>query len=200
MSLPELRRTPKNACERNVYITSQGVAFPAYPVGGRCEIRAKQLQTGFFELRAYPDDAAGQDYFYPWVPDGVGTVQVPKNVPDGTIVMTGGLNGCGITVSEEGNSYIFYHDANCQYLTPANTRGKVVATAKPRDYDPLDWGFKAFQHALLQKEPSGEVFYGHCIVAVKKEGKFGLYVTGSMKLSGKRTQLPLNVSQCIVTF
>lgn len=199
MSLSELRQTPKSACERNVYITGQGTAFPRYPVGGRCDIRARQLETGFFDVHAFPKDT-GTDYFYPWVPNGVGTVRVPKNVPDRTIVLTGGLNGCGITVTEDGNSYVFYHDANCRYLTPANTTGTVVAVAKPRDYDPLDWGFKSFETELLKKPPTGEVFYGHCIVAVKNQGKFGLYVTGSMKLSGRRAQLPLNVSQCIVTF
>lgn len=208
MSLKTLRVDPLNACMRNVYrtgpapgsFTSQG----ALVEGGRCSIGVTEVQTGIFDLKAVESSYGSSDYFYPWMRTGIGWVQVPKNVPDGTIVMTGGVNGCTIVVTEYLSNYYFYHDGDSKYLYPGLTTGNEVARVAPKDYDPLGWGEKTFQNALGEAasagiQPIGDVSYGHFVVAVKKDGRFGIYVTGVMSLNGL-TKLPVGLSSCIVTF
>ena len=116
MSLATLRSDPQNACLRNVYrtgpapgsFTGQG----AIVEGGRCTIAATEVTTGVFDLKAIASNYASTDYFYPWLRQGVGWVQIPKNVPDGTIVMTGGVNGCTLVVTEFLSNYFFYNDGD----------------------------------------------------------------------------------------
>ena len=208
MSLATLRSDPQNACLRNVYrtgpapgsFTGQG----AIVEGGRCTIAATEVTTGVFDLKAIASNYASTDYFYPWLRQGVGWVQVPKNAPDGTIVMTGGVNGCTLVVTEFLSNYFFYHDGDSKYLYPGLTTGNEVARVAPKDYDPLGWGQKAFESALQQaarggKKPVGDISYGHFVIAVKKNGRFGMYVTGVMSLNGL-TKLPAGPYSCIVTF
>lgn len=208
MSLATLRSDPQNACMRNVYrtgpapgsFTGQG----AIVEGGRCTIATKEVATGIFDLTAVASNYASVDYFYPWLQRGVGWVQVPKTVPDGTIVMTGGVNGCTLVVTELLSNYFFYHDGDSRYLYPGLTTGNEVARVAPKDYDPMGCGQKAFEEALAQASrkgtrPVGDISYGHFVVAVKTNGRFGMYVTGVMSLNGL-TKLPLGASSCVATF
>src|SRR5258706_14959368 len=103
MSLATLRSNPATAAMTNVYRTSPGKDIPigagTLVEGRKCMIGATEVQTGIFDLVAHPDKSyAIVDYFYPWMRTAVGWVKVPKAVPDGTIVMTGGVNGCTIVV------------------------------------------------------------------------------------------------------
>ncbi|CDG81568.1 hypothetical protein [Janthinobacterium agaricidamnosum] len=205
MSLNALRSDPRNACERNAYITGPKPGSfrnsGDFVRGGPCFIEASQLEAGFVSLLAVERNYNNKDFFYPWLQRGVGWVPVPKNVPDGTIVMTGGVNGCSIVVSESAGHYNFYHDGDSKHLDRSMIDGKEVARVKPNDYDPLGWGHMQFINALskARKMDEGAVDYGHFVVAVKKDGKFGFYSTGVMNLNG-RSRLPLGVSTCIVTF
>jgi hypothetical protein len=45
----------------------------------------------------------------------------------------------------------------------------------------------------------GDVSYGHFVVAIKKNGRYGMYATGIMSLNGLK-KLPFGVTPCIVTF
>ncbi len=207
MSLSTLRSDPKNACMRNVYRT--GPASGSFTgagdmvEGGRCTITSGEASTGFFDLKATAK-TTGTDFFYPWLRTGVGWVKVPKNVADGTIVMTGGVNGCSLVVSEQTTDYYFYHDGDSKYLKDDMVVGNEIARVAPKDYDPLGWGQKTFESALQKAaqtgvKPVGDVSYGHFVVAVKKDGRFGFYSTGVMSLNGL-TKLPIGLSTCIVTF
>ena len=208
MSLKQLRADPLNACLTNVYRTGPGRdAFNgagALVEGGPCVIDAKEVQAGFYDLKAVPTGYTGSDYFYPWLRTGVGFVKVPKNGPDGTIVMTGGVNGCSIVVNELGSDFYFYHDGDSKFLGTVATVGTGVAKVTPRDYDPFDMGNKAFSAALASAakakvKPTGDVSYGHFVVAVKVAGRFGFYSTGVMSLNGL-AKLPVGLTTCIVKF
>ena len=208
MSLALLRSDPMNACLANVYRTGPNpgsfTGAGAMVEGGGCTIGSNEVNTGFFDLKATASNYASYDYFYPWLQRGVGWVQVPKNAPDGTIVMTGGVNGCTMVVTELLSSYYFYHDGDSKYLYPGMTTGNEVARVSPKDYDPLGWANKIFQSKLHEGAragvvPVGDVSYGHFVVAVKKDGRFGMYSTGVMSFNGL-TKLPVGLSPCIVTF
>ena len=207
MSLAALRSDPKSACMRNVYRTGpRPGSFDgggAMVEGGRCRIEADEISGGVFDLEA-EESALGSDYYFPWKRTGVGWVKVPKNAPDGTIVLTGGVNGCSIVVSENLNDYCFYHDGDSKYLHPHMIAGNEVARVRPKDYDPLGWDHNQFQRMLEEGakkgiQPKGDVSYGHFVVAVKKGGRFGFYVTGLISFNGY-TKLPARLSTCIVTF
>ncbi len=207
MSLATLRADPINACMANVYRTAQAAgSFAAagnLVEGGRCAIAARSPASGFFDLSAQ-EDGNGRDYFFPWVRQGVGWVRVPGNAPDGTIVMTGGLNGCSIVVSQDGGDFRFYHDGDSRHLTPQMIVGTELARVGNKDYDPLGWGEKAFRHGLEDMRrrnvtPKGELSYGYFVVGVKVAGRFGLYCTGAMVMNGLH-RLPIGLSTCLTRF
>lgn len=208
MSLKNLRADPLNSCLRNAYRTgpkSGSFNGQGHIVeGGPCTIEAVEVEPWLYELKAIETKYRGSDYFFPWMRTGIGWVQVPKSAPDGTIVMTGGVNGCTIVVTEFQSSYFFYHDGDSKYLYPGLMTGREVARVEPKHYDPLGWGQKKFMNALQSAaqsnvKVSGDVSYGHFVVAVKSNGRFGLYATGLMSVNGL-TKLPVGITPCIVTF
>ncbi|MBM3508443.1 MAG: hypothetical protein FJX64_12315 [Alphaproteobacteria bacterium] len=208
MSIATLRSDPASACLRNVYRTGPAAnsfnGQGAVVEGGGCSIDVKEAQTGVFDLKAVASGYASNDFFFPWLQRGVGWVKVRKSVPDGTLVITGGVNGCTLVVSEHQTDYYFYHDGDSKYLKPSMITGNEVARVTPNDYDPNGIGQKAFEAALAKAagsgvKPVGDVSYGHFIVSVKKNGQFGMYVTGVMSLNGL-TRLPGGDSACVATF
>ena len=208
MSLSNLRANPKTSCERNVYRTGPmpGSFKDAGDLveGGKCKITCTQIVTGFYDLKAQQSES-GTDYFYPWLQRGVGYVCVPKGVPDGTLVITGGVNGCTLVVSELGTNYYFYHDGDSKHLKPGTVIGNQIAKVAPKDYDPFDFGQKAFIDAITQaklsgKSLDGDVSYGYFVVAVKNAGRFAFYSTGVLSVGGlKKLPVPWGTS-CITSF
>lgn len=211
MSLDALRADAKAACMENVYRTGPAAgSFTAVGdlvQGGRCIITCDKVAKakGFFDVKASATVGASNDFFFPWLRNGVGWVQVPKAVPDGSIVMTGGVNGCTIVVTEQGNNYHFYHDGDSSSIKPGQVVGNEVARVAPKDYDPFGYAAKRFKDALAEAaeakiKPVGDVSYAHYVIAVKQGGKFGFYVTGQISLNGL-SKLPNGWgTSCIVTF
>lgn len=203
-ALEALRRDPTNACIGARFKTGPkpGSWDVSAPEGGACRISAKKLDTDIYELQA--ESGAGTDYFYPWLRCGVGWVRVPDTVPDGTMVVTGGVNGCSITASHHGGYYYFYHDGDSKYLDDGMVQGGKLAHVAPKDYDPLGMGNTTFSLALQEAsrkgvKPKGDTSYGHFVMAVKTKGRFGFYASGIMSLNGLR-KLPFGITPCIVTF
>lgn len=211
MSLDKLRADPKTACMQNVYRTGPAsgsfTTNGALVAGGRCIIAGSGVAKakGFFDLKASATQGASNDYFFPWLQHGVGWVAVPKAVPDGSIVMTGGVNGCTIIVTEQGTNYHFYHDGDSNSIKPGQVVGTEVARVAPKDYDPFDTASKKFSSMLEEAAhngvtPKGDTSYAHYVIAVKSGGKFGFYVTGQISFNGL-TKLPNGWgTSCIVTF
>ncbi len=199
MSLAALRADPASATLANVYRTSPAKDMVpgtgALVEGGPCMVGGKEAQTGIYDLTAHPQSKiAVVDYFYPWLRTGVGWVKVPKTVPDGTIVMTGGVNGCTLVVTDNGGFLHFYHDGDSKNLKPGMATGTELARITPNDYDPKGFALTMFSDALGNAartgvKPMGDVSYGHFVVAVKKNGSFGLFGTGVMSLNGL-TRIP----------
>jgi hypothetical protein len=195
MSLDLLRADAKSACMQNVYRTGPaGGSFTEkgdLVAGGRCVVSASAAgkQKGFYDLTATTTAGISNDYFFPWLQRGVGWVAVPKAVPDGSIVMTGGVNGCTIIVTEQGTNYNFYHDGDSSSIKPGQVVGTEVARVAPKDYDPFGFAARTFQNALADAakagvKPVGDVSYGHFVVTVKQGGRFGMFVTGVISLNG----------------
>jgi hypothetical protein len=209
MSLDQLRADPKAACMQNVYRT--GPAAGSFDgrgdlvQGGRCIIAGSKAAKGFFDLKASATTGASNDYFFPWLQHGVGWVAVPKAVPNGSIVMTGGVNGCTIIVTSQGTNYHFYHDGDSCSTKPGQVVGTEVARVAPKDYDPCGMAAKKFASMLEEAAhkgvtPKGDTSYAYYVIAVKSGAKFGIYVTGLISFNGL-TKMPNGWgTSCIVTF
>jgi hypothetical protein len=83
------------------------------------------------------------DWYYPYMYQACGEVTVPINQPEGTMVVTGGMNGCEIRVYRDGNNLRFFHDANGknfidkdtnQPKAELNVTGNEVCYIKSSDY------------------------------------------------------------------
>jgi len=203
MSLSLLRGDPLEACKSYRFRTGpKPGSFKNVEQGGACTISCSKAANNIYDLEA--SDSAGSDYFYPWLQRGVGWVRVPKTISEGTSVMTGGVNGCTLVVSETLGHYYFYHDGDSKYLTAGQVVGNEIARVEPKDYDKFEMGNKLFRATLADtiqagKEINGDLSYGHFVIAVRKGGKFGFYVTGVMSINGL-TALPYAITPLIVTF
>ena len=169
-------------------------SFSGGQVGGVCELTESSTE-GTYTLTASANK--GTDYFYPWLQRSFGWVKVPKSVSDGTIVATGGLNGCTLIVSTKGNDLFFYHDGDSKYLPLGSTsiEGEEIIRIKPGDYDPGDVVHKSFVATMSSYStrglaiPSGDVSYGIYVIWVKVNGQF-VAVSSSVVSIGSPVALP----------
>lgn len=60
----------------------------------------------------------GDAYWFPYIERGVGEVDIPKNVPVGTVALTAGMNGCSLRIYEHTAFDLlrFCHDNNGNYV------------------------------------------------------------------------------------
>jgi hypothetical protein len=169
-------------------------SFSGTQIGGRCKI--SETNAGdVYTLNA--TDNMGTDYFYPWLQRSFGWVKVPKSAPDGTIVATGGLNGCSLIVSTKGDDLYFYHDGDSKYLPVGSGSivGNEIVRIRPNDYDAGDVVHKSFVATLSSYSarglamPSGDVSYGIFILWIKIKGEF-IAVSSSVVSVGSPIALP----------
>lgn len=103
-----------------------------YESGGPAIIKERQSQNSVTCLTI---EAGGNDFYFPWVNGGVGKVIVPINPQDGTIVATGGMNGCALQVNQDDKYYYFYHDADGKNLGKlGQLPGKMVCRVDAASY------------------------------------------------------------------
>lgn len=145
--------------------------------------------------------AGGTDYFFPWVNRGVGEVEVPDNAPNGTIVVTGGMNGCSLHVSQDGDKVIFYHDADSCYLGQgkfAAARGNKLIRVEPKTYMKIPYG-----QTIVEEMRDGSA-YLYQMLCVKHGGKWkvcysGIIIGPGIKMPIKRSFTP-GVSKFLASF
>lgn len=117
-----LRTSPMGAMTReNYFVVAGSQEICLNPKGSRIRINELKEKHGVTTLVATLDPK-GCDYFFPYLHGNrVGEVSV-ENPRTGTIVLTGGMNGCAIEVHclEEENRYIFYHDDNGKSMRSAS--------------------------------------------------------------------------------
>ena len=169
-------------------------SFAGTQTGGLCEL-TETKSGSLYTLTATANK--GSDYFYPWLQRSYGWVKVPSSVSDGTIVSTGGLNGCTLIVSRKGSDLYFYHDGDSKYLPKGSgsIEGDEIVRIKPDDYDPGDVVHKSFVATMTSYStrglamPSGDVSYGIYIVWVKVGGQF-IAISSSVVAVGSPVALP----------
>lgn len=133
-----LRRDPENTFAQMGFITE--VEKQNYWQGGkrRVEITCVDKKEQIYKWTVKKE--SGNIYYFPYitggVPDipnntveggGIGHVIVSKNVPDGTIVITGGMSGCALQVNKfDDNNLIFLHDQNAKAIAKLEAREAFI--------------------------------------------------------------------------
>ncbi|HEX3485594.1 MAG TPA: hypothetical protein VHT51_11075 [Micropepsaceae bacterium] len=179
-ALDDFRNNPEVAIEKYDFMVDAREGFKATKLpgltnceyGGPCTLTEGKAVNGVIRLTV---TSGGNDYFFPWVNRGVGEVNVPKASSNGTIVVTGGMNGCSLEVTENGPNLIFYHDADSNRLgvlkAPVGTRKCRV---EPKTY----MGMINMGENIISKSFGDGSAYFHQLLIVKHGGKWKVFGCG----------------------
>lgn len=174
--LQQLRANPEAAIVNNdFFLDVRGATTTEDPEHERCRIGGKVSITesdknGITRLTLAP---GGTDYYFPWVNRGVGEVTIPINQPDGTVVVTGGMNGCALQVNRDGASLIFYHDGDSKYLGRLKQpKGNELCRIEPDLYMKVPYG------ETLAKQIGGGAAYLYQMIFVRHAGKWKVMYSG----------------------
>ncbi|MCE2751072.1 MAG: hypothetical protein LW720_04190 [Pirellula sp.] len=89
------------------------------------------------------------------------------------------------------------------YISPVSASPGL---SQPKDYDPLNWNQKKLAAAMAadrdpgKNDGAGGSGYGFFVIAVKRSGKFGFYVTGFIQIKGIGEKATRAFTSCIVAF
>lgn len=174
--LQDLRNNPEAVGKNNdFFVDARG--FKTTPEGTpQCEVGGPVTLTEKNEKNVTRLALAngGSDYFFPWVNRGVGEVSVPINSPNGTIVTTGGMNGCALQVNRHGNSLIFYHDADNNSLGRLkNAQGQQLCRVEPSLYMKIPYG-----ETIVNENPRAGLAYLYQLVCIRESGKWKVIYSG----------------------
>lgn len=121
-TLARLRLSPDDVFRSDDFIVETGPG-----TGGACLLTCETVAPAIHRLRV----GAGQgDWMFPYVTTqqgGVGTCAVPAGAPNGTIVVTGGMNGCALHVSQSNGMLHFFHDLNSRSMGGKLVPGELVS-------------------------------------------------------------------------
>ena len=204
-ALDILRNDPETAC-KSYSFTVDGGSMNANPTGGACTVSCEKINDQVYKLVV---KAGGIDFFFPYMnatTGGVGECTVPVGQRDGTLALTGSMNGCALQVNRNGNSFIFYHDSNGSSLAArGNVPGAQVCRVEYKSYaGPLLIGEKKAADLTSDKV---KTYFQHCILSVHNGGKWKVYVTGIHTLTpvnnpGKAQLVPFtpHLVSCMTSF
>ncbi len=132
--LNEVKWNPENAFAQMGFITE--VEQQNYEQGGQRSVEITCVDEKEQIYKWIVKNQPGSIYYFPYITGGVGIpnnnngighVIVPKNVPDGTIVITGGMTGCALQVNKfDDNNLIFLHDKNAKAIASPDVREAFI--------------------------------------------------------------------------
>lgn len=141
-------------------------------VGGGCALTCTRIGlSGVYRLDVGPGQ---RDWFIPFSQGQARYVNVPKNQPDGTLVVTYPMNGCALEVAGMTGCNRFFHDSDGKSMPQGNRDAKARI-----EYDtmagPDENLFVKFQRALQAGPIAGN--FEHTIICVKSGGMWSVYQT-----------------------
>jgi len=174
--LESLRTDPESTCFTNSF-TVNGGTMASEPQGGSCSVSAQKVSDLVYGLSVGKN---GKDWFFPYMnasTGGVGYCVVPIGQPEGTLALTGSMNGCALQVNRDGANFIFYHDSNGDSLAKwGKAQGTQVCRVDYKSYaGPLEIGSRS---AADLTNKNTKVYFQHSILCVRSGGKWRVYVTG----------------------
>lgn len=78
-----------------------------------------------------------RSFYFPYLNGGkAGCIEIPDKCENGTIAITGSMNGCALEVrySLDKKCYIFYHDANGKSMPPPSSQDTTVCRIVANHY------------------------------------------------------------------
>jgi len=131
-----------------------------------------------YQLYASP---GSKDYFYGFKKNGLASCQVNLGAPAGTIVLTVGMNGCGLSVYKQADCIKFFHvsDEHFEYLD--DIPGIEIYRLSYRDRRNLSGSYDFFNRGQSLVAPDGQSYslgsyFEHTNVCIKlKENKWGVF-------------------------
>lgn len=175
-----LRADPDAAMAKFGFVVGNTV-YAGTTVGGACLLGCESAGGNIYKLTAKQGQG---DWFFPYIntaEGGVGVCVVPAGAADGTIVVTGGMNGCSLQVNKSGREFYFYHDNNGNSMKGKLTPGEVVCRVDYKDYaGPLDIGKKLVDQYLTERVGAGYEYY--CIT-VHHGGRWKVYVSSLIRIT-----------------
>jgi hypothetical protein len=183
-----MRADPDTAFEKyGFFVTSE--VYTNTTLGGPCAISCKSANGAVYQLTAKQGQG---DYFFPYVhvtSGGVGVCIVPVGQAEGTMVVTGGMNGCALQVNRSGTDFYFYHDANGTSMMGKLTPGTVVCRVNYDSYaGKMNLGDKIsteFNRAAVGGK-SGMV-HEYYLITIRSGGKWKVYSTALLRTSVRKT-------------
>ena len=135
-TIPQLRTDPKTICDEYGFIVKSPVV--SSDDGGPCKLNLTKLDGNVYQLEPIYGEGSGYtDWFFPYR-HAVGTCRVPIPQPEGTIALTGEMNGCTLEVYKNGGiSFYFYHDNNGCHLHKSDAPPVPGEPALPRSLSQL---------------------------------------------------------------
>lgn len=126
--LDNLRRNLENTFSQMGFITD--VEGDNYNCGGQRSVEITCLDPKEQIYKWMVKNRPGDIYYFPYLNggNGIGYVIVPKCVPDGTIVVTGGMNGCALQVNMlDDRNLIFMHDQDAKAIAAPEGREQFIS-------------------------------------------------------------------------
>ena len=176
--LDSLRSDPETTC-RSYSFNVDGGTMVSNPMGGGCSVSSNKVNDQVYELRV---KSGGKDFFFPYMnagTGGVGECIVPVGQPDGTLALTGSMNGCAFQANRTNAGFVFYHDSDGKSLAKrGNVPGQQVCRVEYSTYaGPLLIGERKMID--INNDGSGsQAYFQHCVLVVHHEGKWKVFVTG----------------------
>lgn len=196
-ALEQFRADPEGAIEgTDFFVDWSGFSITTlgnqHAQGGSCTVFEQGMENGVHRLKVVN---GGTDYFFPWVNRGVGEVTVPRQSPDRTLVLTGGMNGCGLVATSNGGDLVFYHDADANRLgTIVHPIGTQIVKIEPRIYMPTERGAR-----IVGATTVGQA-YSHQLLTVRHNGQWKIFNCGVITGPGLRLPIVQAYKDGIVKF
>jgi len=186
--LDRLRLDPSTTIREHGFLTE--VPQGTNGKGGRCTLSVESLKSAgtdkVYKITA-KDDPGGRDYYFPYVGGAktdfgqyVGDVIVSNGEPDGTLVVTGGMNGCSLQVDGIGEAYCFKHIMDGK--VPVNK--DTICRVDYRDYGGPASRKKALgvidifaeSKAMMLLRDKEHISNGqHSLICIKKQSRWYVY-------------------------
>ena len=187
-ALAKLRADPQGAVDKYGYFVTNDV-YQNVTTGGACAIVCEPANGAVYKLTVRHGQG---DYFYPYVhvtSGGVGTCVVPTGQANGTLVVTGGMNGCALQVNRSGTDLHFYHDANSESMKGKVYPGNQVARVEYDDYAGLlHLGEKtSIDYNRKAKGGKSGMAHEHYLITVRDGGRWKVFVSALLRTSTRKT-------------
>ncbi len=181
-----LRVDPLEAMKRYRFVVETDV-YKIGSLGGSCTVSCSHINDNIYRLQVTA--IGGSDFYYPYITtgDSVGRCYVPVGQEDGTLVLTGGMNGCAAQVKRQTDrNFAFYHDKNSVSIAklPDALPGTTVCDISFADYAGPSGGV---YQMTVTSQLSNKMFvtlYEHYVIAVKDAGKWHMMNSAVLRSQG----------------